>query len=60
MDKVFISDLAARGIIGVHDWEREKPQEILINLSCTVISVEPGKTMTSGRVSIIERWPRKC
>lgn len=32
MDQVFISDLSARGIIGVNDWEREKPQEILINL----------------------------
>jgi len=33
MDQVFISDLVARGIIGVNDWEREKPQEILINLA---------------------------
>ncbi len=32
MDKVFIKDLVARGIIGVNDWEREKPQEILINI----------------------------
>ena len=32
MDQVFISDLSARGIIGVNDWEREKPQEMLINL----------------------------
>lgn len=32
MDQVFIRDLVARGIIGVNDWEREKPQEILINI----------------------------
>ena len=32
MDQVFINDLVARGIIGVNDWEREKPQEILINI----------------------------
>jgi len=32
MDQVFITDLVARGIIGVNDWEREKPQEILINI----------------------------
>jgi FolB domain-containing protein len=32
MDKVIIKDLLARGIIGVNDWERKKPQEILINL----------------------------
>ena len=32
MDKVIIKDLTARGIIGINDWEREKPQEILINI----------------------------
>ncbi len=32
MDKVFIKDILARGIIGVHQWEREKPQDILINI----------------------------
>ena len=32
MDQVFITDLVARGIIGIDDWEREKPQEILINI----------------------------
>ena len=32
MDQVFINDLIARGIIGVNEWEREKPQEILINI----------------------------
>ncbi len=32
MDKIFIKDLLVRGIIGVRDWEREKPQDILINI----------------------------
>ena len=32
MDQVIIKDLLVRGIIGVNDWEREKPQEILINI----------------------------
>jgi len=32
MDQVFITDLRARGIIGVNDWEREKAQEMLINI----------------------------
>ena len=32
MDQIFISDLVVRGIIGINDWEREKPQEILINI----------------------------
>ena len=33
MDQVFITDLVARGIIGINDWEREKPQEIKINVT---------------------------
>lgn len=33
MDKVFIKDLLVRGIIGVNDWEREQPQDILINVT---------------------------
>lgn len=33
MDKTFIKDLVARGIIGINDWEREKPQEMLINIT---------------------------
>ena len=32
MDKIFIRDLIARGIIGINDWERVNPQEIKINL----------------------------
>ncbi|MDX9898702.1 MAG: dihydroneopterin aldolase [Spirochaetia bacterium] len=32
MDQIFIKNLLARGIIGINDWEREKPQEILINV----------------------------
>ena len=31
-DVILIRDLSARGIIGINDWEREKAQEILINL----------------------------
>ena len=33
MDKVFIKDLLVRGVIGVYDWEREQPQDILINIT---------------------------
>ena len=32
-DAILIKDISARGIIGVNDWEREKPQEILISLT---------------------------
>ncbi|MGA7192807.1 MAG: dihydroneopterin aldolase [Anaerolineales bacterium] len=33
MDKTFIKDLLVRGILGIRDWEREKPQDILINIT---------------------------
>jgi FolB domain-containing protein len=33
MDQVFITNLEARGILGINTWEREKPQTILINLT---------------------------
>jgi FolB domain-containing protein len=32
MDKVLIKNILARGVIGVNDWERDKPQDILINV----------------------------
>jgi FolB domain-containing protein len=31
MDKVFITNLRVRGILGIHDWERITPREIIIN-----------------------------
>ena len=31
-DKILIKDLLIRGIIGIHDWEREKKQDILVNI----------------------------
>ena len=31
-DQIVIKDLLIRGIIGIHDWEREKKQDILINI----------------------------
>jgi FolB domain-containing protein len=33
MDRIEIKDLLLRGIIGVNDWEREKRQDILVNLT---------------------------
>lgn len=33
MDKVMIKDLLVRGIIGVNDWERNRAQDILINVT---------------------------
>jgi FolB domain-containing protein len=44
MDKVIIKDLLARGIIGIHDWERRQPQDILINLVVYVDLHRAGET----------------
>lgn len=44
MDQVLIKDLVARGIIGVNDWERERPQEILINIVLFADLKKAGKT----------------
>jgi FolB domain-containing protein len=44
MDKVIIKNLVARGIIGLNDWEREKPQEILINIEIDTDTQRAGET----------------
>jgi FolB domain-containing protein len=31
-DVILVEDLLLRGILGLNDWEREKPQDILVNL----------------------------
>jgi FolB domain-containing protein len=33
MDKVIIKNLVARGIIGINDSERKRPQDILVNVT---------------------------
>lgn len=32
-DRILIKDLLLRGIIGINEWEREKRQDILINIT---------------------------
>lgn len=48
MDRVFITDLLARGIIGVNNWEREKPQDILINI---VVYTDTGAAAESDNLA---------
>lgn len=48
VDKIIIKNLVARGIIGINDWEREKPQEILINL---VIFTDIQQAATTDDIS---------
>lgn len=52
MDKVFIKDILARGIIGVHDWEREKPQDILINIA--LFYEKPNETVIDNIAEFID------
>jgi len=44
MDKVFIKDLLARGILGVNESERTKPQDILINITLFTDTSAAGKS----------------
>ena len=44
MDEVKIIDLIARGIIGINEWEREKPQEILINITLFADLTQAGES----------------
>lgn len=44
MDQVLIKDLVVRGIIGINDWERERPQEILINIILFADLKKAGKS----------------
>ncbi len=44
MDQIIIRDLIARGILGINNWEREKPQDILINIILFVDLSHAGQT----------------
>jgi FolB domain-containing protein len=44
MDKTFIKDLLVRGIIGIRDWEREKAQNILINITVFSDTLQAAET----------------
>lgn len=43
MDKIIIKDLLVRGILGINDWEREKPQDILINITVFTDTSKAGE-----------------
>jgi len=44
MDKVIIKNLLARGIIGIRDWERKRPQDILINITMYTDTLNAAKS----------------
>lgn len=43
-DTIIIRDLLVRGIIGVNDWEREKKQDIVINMALSVDARTAGES----------------
>lgn len=47
LDKIHIRNLALRCIIGFRDWEREKKQDVVINLT---VHADLSKTCHSDRV----------
>ena len=44
MDKVFIKDLKVLGILGIHDWERVTPREIVINVTIYTDTRQAART----------------
>lgn len=44
MDKIFISDLLVRCIIGVNDEERREKQDVIINIEFETDTVKAGQT----------------
>lgn len=43
-DRILIRDLMVRGIVGVNDWEREKRQDILVNLDVFLDAAPAGRS----------------
>jgi hypothetical protein len=56
MDQVFISDLIARGIIEVNDWEREKPGPVLKVRGSRDCAVKRGPCAKLSRNQTCLRW----
>ena len=44
MDRIIITDLSARCIIGINEDERREPQDVTINLSIYADTKKPGRT----------------
>ena len=47
-DRLIIRDLLLRGIIGINDWERENPQDIMINLTIETDLAPSGRSDDIG------------
>jgi FolB domain-containing protein len=43
-DRIVLRDLLVRGIVGVNDWEREQPQDVLVNLEVATDTRAAGRS----------------
>jgi FolB domain-containing protein len=68
-DRIVIRDLLTRGILGINDWEREQPQDILVNLtlfcdlrragfSDDIADTVNYRTLTKGILALVESSTR--
>jgi FolB domain-containing protein len=68
-DRIVIRDLLVRGILGINDWEREQPQDILVNLTLFADLRRTGfsddiadsvnyRTVAKGIISLVESSTR--
>lgn len=48
MDQILIRDLSARGVLGIYEWERQKEQEVLINLTLFLDLRSAGRSDALG------------
>ena len=44
MDRIVVSDLVCRCVIGVEEWERREPQDVLVSLTLTADLAPAGKS----------------
>jgi D-erythro-7,8-dihydroneopterin triphosphate epimerase len=44
MDRIVVSDLVCRSVVGVEEWERRERQDVLVSLSLTVDLTPAGKS----------------
>lgn len=44
MDKIILQNIRLRGIIGVYDWERSLPQEMVISVTLITDTHQAGKS----------------
>ena len=56
-DRIHLRDLRVRAVVGIHPWEREKPQELVLNLTlyrdldAAAASDEIGDTVHYGALA---------